>query len=108
MLLESDMDVRKMKLADFGTAGPYDTTGNNKLTELVGTPYYVAPEVLNEKYGQECDLWSLGVMSFLLLSGKLPFIANSIQAIFNKIETDEPNYSEGAWNHVTSEGADFV
>jgi len=81
------MDVRKMKLADFGTAGPYDKTGKKKITELVGTPYYVAPEVLNENYGQECDLWSLGVMSFLLLSGKLPFMANSITAIFNKIQT---------------------
>jgi calcium-dependent protein kinase len=40
------MDVNKMKLADFGTAGPYDKSGKKKMSELVGTPYYVAPEVL--------------------------------------------------------------
>lgn len=67
-----------MKLADFGTAGPYDKSGKKKMSELVGTPYYVAPEVLQSKYGEKCDIWSIGVITFLLLSGKLPFTSNSI------------------------------
>lgn len=97
-----------MKLADFGTAGPYDPTGKKKLKELVGTPYYVAPEVLNNSYGSKCDLWSLGVMTFLLLTGKLPFTASSIETIFLKIKETEPAYNTSAWTNVSSEGADFV
>ena len=108
VLLEDDMDVKNMKLADFGTAGPFDPTGKKKLTELVGTPYYVAPEVLKNSYGSKCDLWSLGVMTYLLLTGKLPFTANSIETIFQKIKETEPSYNGAAWSNISTEGADFV
>jgi calcium-dependent protein kinase len=102
------MDVRNMKLADFGTAGPYDKSGKIKLSEVMGTPYYVAPEVLNESYDEKCDIWSIGVMAFLLLSGKLPFTAGSLKGIFAKIKFVKPAYNGDGWNSVSTEGADFV
>ena len=66
-----------MKVIDFGTAMPYDTTGKKLLTEKLGTPYYIAPEVLNQKYNEKCDIWSIGVITYMLLSGRAPFSGDS-------------------------------
>ena len=85
ILLEADLDPDKIKVVDFGTAQPYDTTGKSKLKELVGTPYYVAPEVINGSYTEKCDMWSTGVITYMLLSGSLPFTGNSIPEIFAQI-----------------------
>jgi calcium-dependent protein kinase len=62
-----------MKIIDFGDAIPFDTNGKRKITEVLGTPYYIAPEVLDRNYNEKCDIWSIGVITFLLLSGRAPF-----------------------------------
>jgi calcium-dependent protein kinase len=43
------------------------------LNEVIGTAFYIAPEVLNRQYGSKCDIWSCGVIAFMLLSGTAPF-----------------------------------
>ena len=65
----------EIKFIDFGFAVHY--SGKKQEMEIAGTPYFIAPEVLTGRYGKECDLWSLGVCIFLLLTGEHPFDGNS-------------------------------
>jgi calcium-dependent protein kinase len=59
-----------LKLVDFGTS---KLAGKRKMKNTYGTPYYVAPEVLNEDYDLKCDIWSCGVILYILISGVPPF-----------------------------------
>jgi calcium-dependent protein kinase len=54
--------------------------------DIAGTPYYIAPEVLGGVYGSQCDIWSLGVSLFQILTGKLPFKGSSQPEVFGKIK----------------------
>jgi len=62
----------EIKLIDFGLS-KIDKSKNQHLTTIAGTPYYMAPEVLEGDYNNKCDIWSLGVLMYVLLSGYLPF-----------------------------------
>ena len=61
----------KIKLIDFGLSAYFDES--SLLHSKVGTPYYVAPEVLDGNYSKECDMWSIGVITYILLVGYPPF-----------------------------------
>merc|ERR1719313_2664596 len=59
---------------------------NKKLDEKLGTPYYIAPEVLAKNYGAKCDIWSCGVITYIVLSGIPPFNGASDQEIMKKVK----------------------
>lgn len=78
-----DIKDSRIKIIDFGTA---ESVKKDKLlTARVGSPYYVAPEVLAQSYGQKCDVWSCGVILYVLLCGYPPFRGRSHEEIFANI-----------------------
>ena len=80
-------DDGEYKLVDFGFA-KVQQQPREKL-ETLGTPYYLAPEVIGGFYGKECDIWSMGVVIYQMLTGKMPFNAGSIKDLIDIIEKGE-------------------
>jgi calcium-dependent protein kinase len=55
------------------------------MSTIAGTPYFIAPEVLKGKYGKECDMWSLGVVLYVMMTGTYPFTGNNRNELFTSI-----------------------
>ena len=92
-----------LKIVDFGLSSRIKK--NQKLNNAVGTPYFIAPEILKGEYDERCDIWSIGVILYYMLSGEFPFYAEHNYEIFQKIETENPNF----WKLNVSENAiDFM
>ena len=107
ILLNSNNDIYNLRLTDFGLSciiGP-----NEKKNEPYGTLTYVAPEVLKrEPYSFEVDLWSLGIITYLLLAGRLPFNNEDNNILMNNIINIEPNYEILKFKNISNEGINFV
>jgi calcium-dependent protein kinase len=110
ILLESDTkgDLN-IKLIDFGTSNYYERNKKaNKLTLKVGTPYYIAPEVLKKDYNNKCDMWSCGVIMYLLLSGQPPFDGIDEQSIFVKVKEGNFSFSGKEWRGISEDAKDLI
>ena len=104
-LYESPDHGADVKLIDFGLSTKF---GEDSMHTVVGTPYYVAPEVLRGNYGKECDVWSLGVLLYVLLVGYPPFNGNSQQEIFKKIVFGEYDFNQREWEEVSLEARSLI
>ncbi|OAY68307.1 Calcium-dependent protein kinase 2 [Ananas comosus] len=95
-----------LKTIDFGLSiffKPGET-----LTDVVGSPYYVAPEVLRKHYGPEADVWSAGVIIYILLSGVPPFWDETEQGIFEQVLKGELDFSSEPWPSISESAKDLV
>ncbi|CAI5500321.1 unnamed protein product, partial [Closterium sp. Naga37s-1] len=79
-----------------------------RLTAMAGSSYYMAPEVLDHCYGAEADMWSVGVVLFILLAGVPPFWADSEAGIFSAIRAARVDVFSGGWAHVSPDAKDLV
>ena len=102
---DDDTPKCSAKLIDFGLARP---ASNEPIRELCGSLDSVAPEVLaNVGYGNECDMWSLGVILFTILSGELPFHGQDNVAIRAIMKADY-RFTSPAWHEVSPEARDLI
>jgi calcium-dependent protein kinase len=74
----------------------------------VGTAYYVSPEILQGSYSEKCDIWSAGVILYILLSGDPPFNGPSDVAIYKKISTMQFDFPEKKWANISEEAKDLI
>ncbi|KAG5076557.1 hypothetical protein JHK82_055252 [Glycine max] len=95
-----------VKATDFGLSVFFKEGETFK--DIVGSAYYIAPEVLKRKYGPEVDIWSVGVMLYILLSGVPPFWAESEHGIFNAILRGHVDFTSDPWPSLSSAAKDLV
>ena len=92
-----------IKLIDFGLASP-----NTEMQTRIGTPFYVAPEVLTGDYDERCDVWSVGVILYFLLSGMPPFNGNNDNEVIEAVKRGEYILSGGVWDEVSDSAKELV
>ena len=107
IIIQDDSNLY-VKLIDFGSC---EILTNTKLTSTykVGSPSYIAPEILNgEEYDYSCDIWSLGVLMFYLLSGKKPFTGNTEEEIYKAIKTKDLKFKDKIWDSISNEAKNLI
>ncbi|BAT96153.1 calcium-dependent protein kinase 1 [Vigna umbellata] len=95
-----------LKTIDFGLSVFFKP--GDIFSDVVGSPYYVAPEVLRKRYGPEADVWSAGVILYILLSGVPPFWAENEQGIFEQVLSGDLDFSSDPWPNISESAKDLV
>ncbi|KAG2687392.1 hypothetical protein I3843_09G049600 [Carya illinoinensis] len=95
-----------LKAIDFGLSDYVKP--DERLNDIVGSAYYVAPEVLHRSYGTEADMWSIGVIAYILLCGSRPFWARTESGIFRAVLKADPSFDEVPWPSLSYDAIDFV
>ena len=95
-----------LKIIDFGLSQEINI--NKILSSKVGTAYYVAPEILQGKYSEKCDVWAAGVILYVLLSGEPPFNGPSDGVIYSKIRQFKFNFPEKRWSKISNDAKDLL
>ena len=95
-----------IKVCDFGTSKIFQKGRAEK--KLVGSSYYIAPEVLSKHYNEKCDLWSCGVIMYILLSARPPFGGQDDEEIMERVSTGEYDLESPPFNKLSSNALDLI
>mmetsp|Transcript_33930 Transcript_33930/g.95459 ORF Transcript_33930/g.95459 Transcript_33930/m.95459 type:complete len:952 (+) Transcript_33930:178-3033(+) len=102
-LFAGEEEESDLKVTDFGLSTFYKP--GMRFTDVVGSAYYIAPEVLQRGYGPECDVWSVGVIMYIVLSGRPPFFGRTESEVFNRImkagQRLEDNFKRDPWPRIS-------
>ena len=107
LIIERDSNgMPRIKIADFGTSKIVEK--GHVQRKLVGSSYYIAPEVLKKHYDEKCDLWSCGVIMYILLSGRPPFGGDTDKEIMDKVIIGEYDLKTSPFDKLSSSGKDLI
>lgn len=104
ILLDDDVDKLDIKIIDWGSA----VENTKKLSTAEGTSYYIAPEVLLGEYDEKCDVWSCGVIMYILLCGYPPFGGDTDEEIFQCVIKGEYEFDPADWGAVSDEAKELI
>lgn len=111
ILLASKVSNTDVKISDFGLAKLSKDYPRRlpRSHSICGSDFYLAPEVIKqEEYGREIDIWALGVITYVLLSGSLPFFHNVLHKLYRQIVERDLSFPDQAWKNVSKGGMDFI
>ena len=108
ILLESELpDNLDIKLSDFGFATYLKPEGGENLQ--CGSPLYMAPEIIRcEDYTDRVDIWSTGVIAYILLCGRPPFGGKNKNEIYRSIKSSPLTFNDAVWGKVSKHAIDFI
>lgn len=107
MLLDKNVPNPRIKLIDFGIA--HQIKEGNEFKNIFGTPEFVAPEIVNyEPLGLEADMWSIGVITYILLSGASPFLGETKQETLTNISAVNYDFDEEYFSNTSELAKDFI
>jgi len=98
-------DDDEVRLIDFGLS---KVAKKKAMTTVAGTPFYMAPEVLLENYGAKADIWSLGVLLYVLVSGYLPFQGSKNVEVFGRIKSADFHFDHKEFDKVSKQCKDLI
>lgn len=105
-LLKYKADITNIKMIDFGLSKDYSEV--KVMQTPSGSPYYIAPEVFNSSYDAKCDLWSIGVVLYIMLSGKVPFPGDSNKEIIENVIKGEYHFEHETFKNVSPQAKDLI
>lgn len=111
LLLVNKTDDSPIKVIDFGLSNIFKdakTGKETKMTTKVGTAYYVSPEVLSGNYDEKCDIWSAGIILYILLCGDPPFNGPNDNEIYRRIKAKKFTFSNPIWKNVSDQAKELI
>lgn len=107
ILFSEKEDMSTLKIADFGLSKVF-TSEDKTMTSVVGTTFYMAPEVLKGNYDERCDIWSAGCILYIMLCGRPPFYAKNDNDLIKKIKSFSFTFNYPEFSNVSPEAKDLI
>lgn len=106
LMLTSKDPEASIKVIDFGIADKLNS--KRKITEVIGTPLFMSPEMFDGSYDEKCDIWSSGVILFMMITGTVPFTGSGVAQIKESVKAARIDFNKPVWANISDELKDLL